>query len=35
VKENLTVVILGIIAISLLPGAIGYLRHRREQTAQG
>lgn len=28
VKQNLTLVILGIIALSLLPGAIGYLRHR-------
>ncbi|MEN6586009.1 MAG: DedA family protein [Sulfuricella sp.] len=28
VKENLTLVMLGIIVISILPGAIGYLRHR-------
>ncbi|BCB26542.1 hypothetical protein SKTS_14280 [Sulfurimicrobium lacus] len=28
VKENLTLVMLGIIVVSLLPGAIGYLRHR-------
>lgn len=31
VKENLTVVILVIVAVSLLPGAVGYLRHRRER----
>jgi membrane-associated protein len=31
VKENLTLVILGIIALSLLPGAIGYLRHRAQR----
>jgi membrane-associated protein len=31
VKDNLTIVILGIIAISLLPGAIGYLRHRAQR----
>lgn len=29
VKQNLTLMILAIIFISLLPGAIGYLRHRR------
>jgi len=28
IKQNLTLVILAIIVISLLPGAIGYLRHR-------
>lgn len=28
VKQNLTLVILAIIIVSLLPGAIGYLRHR-------
>lgn len=31
VKNNLTVVILGIIAISLLPMVIGYVRHRAER----
>ena len=30
VKDNLSIVILGIIAVSLLPGAIGYLRHRAQ-----
>ncbi|MDD5328630.1 MAG: DedA family protein [Sulfuricella sp.] len=29
IKQNLTLVIFGIVAVSLLPGAIGYLRHRR------
>ncbi len=33
IKENLTVVILVIIAISLMPLAIGYLRHRRSARA--
>ncbi len=33
VKQNLTLVILGIIAISLLPSLIGYLRHRRARAA--
>jgi len=28
VKQNLTLVIVGIIVVSFLPGAIGYLRHR-------
>jgi len=31
VKDNLTLVILGIIAVSLLPLVIGYLRHRNSQ----
>jgi len=35
VKQNLTLVILGVIAVSLLPGFIGYLRHRRNSSAQG
>ncbi|MDA8093186.1 MAG: DedA family protein [Betaproteobacteria bacterium] len=30
VKENLTAVILGIIVVSLLPGMVGYLRHRSQ-----
>jgi membrane-associated protein len=29
VRDNLTLVILGIIALSLMPLAIGYLRHRQ------
>ena len=29
VRENLTLAMLGIIIVSLLPGAIGYLRHHR------
>ncbi len=33
VKQNLTLVILGIIAVSLLPSLIGYLRHRRAGAA--
>lgn len=33
VKQNLTLVILGIIAISLMPGFIGYLRHRRKSAS--
>jgi membrane-associated protein len=33
IKDNLTLVILIIIAISLLPLAIGYLRHRAAQTS--
>jgi membrane-associated protein len=33
VKENLTLVILGIIAVTLLPGFIGYLRHRKNSLA--
>ena len=33
IKNNLTVVILAIIALSLLPVAIGYLKHRREAAA--
>ncbi|MBI5462847.1 MAG: DedA family protein [Gammaproteobacteria bacterium] len=32
IKNNLTLVILAIIALSLLPVAIGYLKHRREAT---
>ena len=28
IKQNLTLVIFGIVILSLLPGAIGYLRHR-------
>ncbi|MDD5405232.1 DedA family protein [Immundisolibacter sp.] len=28
VKQNLTLVMLGIVVVSLLPGALGYLRHR-------
>jgi membrane-associated protein len=31
VRENLTVVIFGIIGLSLLPIAIGYLRHRAQR----
>ena len=34
VKENLSFVILGIIAVSLLPIFIGWLRHRREVAVQ-
>jgi membrane-associated protein len=34
IKNNLTFVILAIIAISLLPLMIGYLRHRAEERAQ-
>ncbi|HEY9198622.1 MAG TPA: DedA family protein [Gammaproteobacteria bacterium] len=34
IKNNLTLVILAIIALSLLPVAIGYLRHRREAVQQ-
>jgi len=34
VKQNLTLVILGIIGVSLLPGAIGYLRHRQNQSSE-
>ncbi len=34
IKNNLSLVILGIIALSLLPVAIGYLKHRREAAAQ-
>ena len=30
VKQNFTAVILGIIIISILPGVIEYLRHRRQ-----
>ena len=33
IKNNLTLVILVIIALSLLPVAIGYLKHRREAAA--
>lgn len=33
IKNNLTLVILAIIALSLLPVAIGYLKHRREAAA--
>lgn len=33
IKNNLTAVILAIIALSLLPVAIGYLKHRREAAA--
>lgn len=33
IKNNLTLVILAIIALSLLPIIIGYLRHRRETAA--
>ena len=33
VKHNLTAVILGIIAISLMPSVIGYLLHRRKGSA--
>ena len=29
IKQNLSILILGIIAISLLPVAIGYVQHRR------
>lgn len=35
VKKNLSLVIIGIIAVSLLPVAIGWLRGRRAQAAQG
>lgn len=33
VKQNLTLVILAIIAISLMPGVLGYLKSRRSQPA--
>ena len=29
VKQNLSLLIVGIIAVSLLPAGIGYLQHRR------
>jgi membrane-associated protein len=29
VKDNLTFIVLGIVALSLLPAAVGYLRERR------
>lgn len=35
IKNNLTIVILVIIAISLLPIAIGYIRHHRESRTDG
>jgi membrane-associated protein len=34
IKNNLTLVILAIIALSLLPLVIGYLKHRREAMQQ-
>lgn len=34
IKNNLTAVILAIIAVSLLPVAIGYMRHRAEEAAR-
>ena len=33
IKNNLTLVILFIIALSLLPIAIGYIKHRKESKA--
>lgn len=33
IKQNLTLVIFGIIGLSLLPGVIGYLRHRGRKAA--
>ena len=35
VKSNLTLVIFGIIALSLVPIAVGYIRHRAQNARSG
>ena len=35
VKSNLTLVIVGIIALSLMPIGVGYIRHRAQNARSG